>query len=352
MALTDLDGLLEPVSAEAPCGTDLEMTGDADFLELGRLGQGKPELEEVGVASHLQIPDWKQLQKKAIELLRRSKDLRPAVELTRSLVRTDGWPGFARGLEVVRGLVERYWEGLFPLLDPDDDNDPQMRLSILRDLIAQPQLLALRRTPLVASKTLGKFSLKDIEIANNESPPDKGVPAPSMASIDGAARDTDLDALDQSTAAVKACLAHAAGLQAALTEKIDAGEAVSVCGPLNILLKKADAFLAPRLAQRKPTPVVVVEEEVPVADSDGKPAAPPPRQGGGLGGSITSREEVVKAIDLIMAYYARYEPSNPVPLLMARCKRLVMMSFVDIVKELVPEVLKQVEALKGQGQGE
>jgi len=352
MALTDLDGLLEPVSAEAPCGTDLEMTGDADFFELGRLGQGKPEQQIGNTIIPASDPDWKQLQKKAIELLRRSKDLRPAVELTRSLVRTDGWPGFAKGVGIIRGLVERYWEGLFPLLDPDDDNDPQMRLSILRDLIAPAQLLAMRRTPLVASKTLGKFSLKDLEIANNESPPDKGVPAPSMASIDGAARDTDLDALDQSATGVQASLAHVAGLQAALTEKIDAGDAVSVCGPLNILLKKADAFLAPRLAQRKPLPVVV-EEEVPVAESDVKSgAAAPPRQGGGLGGSISSREEVVKAIDLIMAYYARYEPSNPVPLLMARCKRLVMMSFVDIVKELVPEVLKQVEALKGQGQGE
>jgi len=351
MPLTDLDVLLEPVSAEAPCGTDLEMTGDADFFELGRLGQGKPEQQIGNTIIPASDPDWKQLQKKAIELLKRTKDLRPAVELTRSLVRTDGWSGFAKGLEIIRGLIERYWEGLFPLLDPDDDNDPQMRLSILRDLIAQPQLMALRRTPLVASKTLGRFTLKDLEIANNESPPDKGVPAPSMASIDGAARDMDLDALDQATAAVQGALVHAAGLQAALTDKIDAGEAVSVCGPLNLLLKKAEAFLAPRLAQRKPMPVVVVEEEVPVAESDGKPAAAPaPRQGGGLGGSISSREEVVKAIDLIMAYYARYEPSNPVPLLMARCKRLVMMSFVDIVKELVPEVLKQVEALKGQGE--
>ena len=69
-----------------------------------------------------------------------------------------------------------------------------------------------------------------------------------------------------------------------------------------------------------------------------------------MSGSISSREEVMKAIDLIMAYYGRYEPSHPVPLLMARCKRLVMMSFVDIVKELVPEALQQVEALKGQSE--
>lgn len=348
MPLTDLDTLLNPVSAETPSGTDLETSGDGDFLELGRLGEGKPEQQIGNTIIPASDPDWKQLQKKAAELLKRTKDLRPAVELTRALVRTDGWPGFAKGMEIIRGIVERYWEGLFPLLDPDDDNDPQMRLSILRALSSPQSMMALRKTPLVASKTLGRFALRDLEIANNEAPPDKGVPPPTMASIDGAARDCDLEALEQTTLAVKAAATHVGGLQAALAARIDAADAVSVCGDLNMLLKKADAFLAPRLAQRKPT--TVVEEEVPVADTEGSPAAAPaPRPGGGLGGSISSREEVVKAIDMIMAYYARYEPSNPVPLFMARCKRLVMMSFVDIVKELVPEALKQVEALKGQG---
>src|SRR5215207_3177936 len=128
MALTDLDALLNPVSAEAPCGTDLEVSGDADFLELGRLGEGKPEQQIGNTIIPASDPDWKLLQRKAAELLKRTKDLRPAVELTRSLVRTDGFPGFSKGIEILRGLVERYWDGLYPLLDPEDDNDPQMRV--------------------------------------------------------------------------------------------------------------------------------------------------------------------------------------------------------------------------------
>jgi type VI secretion system protein ImpA len=350
MALTDLDILLNPVTAEAPCGSDLEGAGDADFLELGRLGEGKPEQQIGNTIIPASDPDWKLLQRKSVELLKRSKDLRPAVELTRSLVRTDGWAGFAKGAEILRGLVERYWDALYPLLDPEDDNDPQMRLSIIKGLIAPASLASLRKTPLITSKTLGKFSLKEIEIASGEVPPDKGVAPATMASIDGATRDCDLESLDQSTTAVKASLGHVLGLQTALAERIDAADAASVCGDLTALLKKADAFLSPRLAARKPMPVV--EEEVAVS-SNGEPsptAAPAPRQGLSMSGSISSREEVVKAIDLIMAYYGRYEPSHPVPLLMARCKRLVMMSFVDIVKELVPEALKQVEALKGHGE--
>lgn len=351
MPLTDLDILLNPVSAETPCGADLEGVGDAEFLELGRLGEGKPEQQIGNTIIPATDPDWKLLQKRAIELLKRSKDLRPAVELTRSLIRTDGWAGFAKGAEILRGLVERYWDGLYPLLDPEDDNDPQMRLSIIKALIAPASLTVLRKTPLITSKTLGKFSLKDIEIASGEVPPDKGMAATSMASIEGAARDCDLESLDQSTTAVKASLGHILGLQAALAARIDAADAASVCGDLTALLKKADAFLSPRLAARKP--VQVVEEEVAVSSTNGEPsptAAPVARQGFSMSGSISSREEVVKAIDLIVAYYGRYEPSHPVPLLMARCKRLVMMSFVDIVKELVPDALQQVEALKGQSE--
>ncbi len=48
-----------------------------------------------------------------------------------------------------------------------------------------------------------------------------------------------------------------------------------------------------------------------------------------------------------MAYYARHEPSSPIPLFIERCKRLVTMGFKDIVKELVPDAVRQVEVLTG-----
>ena len=37
----------------------------------------------------------------------------------------------------------------------------------------------------------------------------------------------------------------------------------------------------------------------------------------------------------------------PVPLFMERCKRLVTMNFLDIVKDLVPEAMTQVNVLRG-----
>ncbi len=65
-------------------------------------------------------------------------------------------------------------------------------------------------------------------------------------------------------------------------------------------------------------------------------------------GEIGSRDDVLRAIDAICAYYARSEPSSPVPLLLQRCKRLVAMAFTDILKELLPESLPNLQKIAGK----
>lgn len=66
-----------------------------------------------------------------------------------------------------------------------------------------------------------------------------------------------------------------------------------------------------------------------------------------LSGSITSNQEVLKALDMILAYYQHSEPSSPVPLLIKRAKRLVGKSFVDIIRDLSPDAMAQVKMVSG-----
>jgi type VI secretion system protein ImpA len=67
---------------------------------------------------------------------------------------------------------------------------------------------------------------------------------------------------------------------------------------------------------------------------------------------VRSREDVLRAIEQICAYYAAYEPSSPVPLLLKRCKRLVNKDFMDIVKDLAPDALSQIETIAGKPEAE
>ena len=67
-------------------------------------------------------------------------------------------------------------------------------------------------------------------------------------------------------------------------------------------------------------------------------------------GQIGSREDVVRAIDRICDYYSRYEPSSPVPLLLQRARRLATGNFVDIVRDLAPGALAEIEKVCGLGE--
>jgi type VI secretion system protein ImpA len=71
-----------------------------------------------------------------------------------------------------------------------------------------------------------------------------------------------------------------------------------------------------------------------------------------LTGDISSREDVVRAIDKICEYSARHEPSSPLPLLLRRAKRLANKSFLDIVRDLSPDALQQVMAWGGDDEND
>jgi type VI secretion system protein ImpA len=346
MFSSEINTVLEPISADAPCGVDLEdgTKYDPAFAELERLAQGKPEQQIGSTVVPAEEPDWKLVRRKSVELLTRSKDLRVATQLTKSLLRTDGWSGFATGLAMLRSLVERYWDGLYPRLDPDDGNDPTMRVNVLMSIADNAILNAVRLTPLVVSRTLGRFSIKDLEVAageafadSNGGPPTN--PAPTTSSIDAAAMDCDLTALKDVTAAVQECLANVTGLETEVASRVDSAYAPSFA-KLTALTRKAKTFLDAKLAQR-----------MPVAESENGDAGAAGSNGAGAAswaGGIRSRDDVVRALDAIVGYYEKFEPSSPIPIFMARCKRLVMMGFVDIVRELVPDAISQVDVLRGR----
>jgi type VI secretion system protein ImpA len=52
-------------------------------------------------------------------------------------------------------------------------------------------------------------------------------------------------------------------------------------------------------------------------------------------------------IDRMCEFYAKNEPSSPVPLLLQRAKRLVSKSFLDVLRDLVPDGLNQAMLFHG-----
>jgi type VI secretion system protein ImpA len=340
MSVLDVENLLKPLSEDSPCGENLEY--DASFAEMERAIAGKPEQQFGETVVEGEGPDWPTAQRMALDLFERTKDLRVAVHLTRAALALQGWPGFRDGLALTRGLVERFWEPVHPLLDPDDDLDPTIRVNTLAALADKESTVrALRAAPLVRSPLVGSIGLRQIELAKGDLAPVGGEPVPETAAVEGAFVDVALDVLTATAAAVREALEHAAAIEDAVSDRVGAGQSVQL-GPLVAELKRADRFVSERLALRRPAEAEAGAEAaggVAVNGSAHVPAA--------LSGEVRSREDVERALDKICEYYERNEPSSPVPLLLQRAKRLASKSFIEILKDLTPSGLDQALSIGG-----
>ncbi len=340
MSAIDVERLLAALPGDAPCGADLEY--DPAFMEMARLATGKPAQEMGGQVIPGEEPDWKGVRDACESLWQRTRDLRVGVYLARALLRLEGLAGLADGVELLRGLVERWWEPVHPKLDPDDANDPTIRVNTLATLADRELTLnMLRAVPLANSRRLGRFGLRDVEIANGTIPRPAGAEGvPDAAGIDAAFLDTDAAELQASSEACARALDHVAGLGGAVDAAVGAATGVDL-EPLRATLKSVNHLLTQQLARRGLASGEAAAEAGTAAAAGG--SAPMP----GISGTIQSREDIVRMLDQAIDWYARNEPSSPVPLLLQRAKGLTSKNFLDLVKDLTPSGITEIQTIAG-----
>ena len=343
----DIESLLSEVSVEAPCGEDLSY--DNSFIALENMLRPKTGGGVVaGVEEAAEEPNWREVRETSSELLQRSKDLRIAMYLIISLLKLEGVHGLRDGLSLLRQLLERFWDNLYPKLDPDDDNDPLERINILQSLSpvsvsAQDPMKFKRRlaeVPLCHSVQMGSFGLRDIQIAKGEITvsDNERAKASDMSVIDAAFQDTSTDELLATSQAVQESIEHIAGIMSVFSERAAQGQTPDVSGFRAVLAniqKNMQAYLAKRGHGG-----AVEEGAVAPGGKEEKGAI-------SLSGEIRSAQEALLAIDKVCQYFDRHEPSSPVPLLLRRAQRLVSKSFLEVVKDFCPDGMSQVEMIGG-----
>lgn len=348
MSVIEVEELLGELSPDAPCGEDLEY--DPMFAELENLVQETPERQYGDTIIPAEPPDWRGVKKTALALLERTRDLRVAIHLTRALLQTDGVLGFGDGLALVEGLIERHWKGVYPQLDPDDDNDPTLRINIIVALCdAETTLRDLRETPLVNSRALGRFSLRDIQIATGVLAlvSTENVELPTQSRIDAAFQDADLESLQATATVLTEAFDRVERIEALLTDQVGVTQAPDM-SDLRGVLKEIRQILADQLQRRG---VGLVGETEAVAEREESKVDGVVAGQRLVVGDITSRDDVIRMLDKICDYFSRYEPSSPVPFLLNRAKNLVTKDFMEIMLDLAPGGTEQANLIFGLQNG-
>lgn len=327
-ALSQVARWLAPLADEsAPAGPDLEY--DNDFLALTQAASGRPESQFGGA----EPPDWRGVVEKAEELFERTRDLRVAVFWLRGLVHTAGYGALVPGLQLVAGLMQGLWDSVHPQPDPDD-NDPYARVNALAVLREGEGLIGdLRGARLSDDRALGALTGRAVELAlelaqpvGSESAPGKG---PVMQMLEAAvAQDAGLRA--QFVQAAE--LAHAV---AALADDKLGGSAPD----FKPLLRLADGLLG-----LLPPEAGAADDEPAAGEAGAARGGAPAR---GLSGQVSSREEAIRAIDLVCQYLERAEPTNPAALFLRRARNLIGYNFLQLMKVLAPDALSEVARVVG-----
>jgi type VI secretion system protein ImpA len=326
-----LESLLEPLAVDSPCGVDLEDSQLLASFDAYRL-----------FGSDVRLPaktDWREIVDRATEALAQSKDLRLLAHLGAAVLHTNGLEEFCETLGVADAWLRDHWDSVFPRVD-EDAVLRKNALSCLADRMAIVD--GIRRTPIVSHRQLGAYSLRHLELATGQlQPAETDQDVPSQQQIDAALEDTAVERLQARRSSAQAGLVAIRNITATMQAHTGA-ESTPDFGPLLVPLTRIDGVLAEHLLHRG----------IAVAPAPGAGGATEADSGSSAASNVSirevqSRQDAIRAIETIAAYFRKNEPSSPVPLLLERAKRLVSKSFLEVLEDIAPDSLAQARAIGG-----
>jgi type VI secretion system protein ImpA len=346
----DFAKLLAPIPGEKPAGEDLRANAGPNSLYYqvkdGRNSARAAERRMEGGAEDPTPPDWKSVVASATKALTEStKDLELAAYLIEALCRTQGFAGLRDGFKAARGLVEQFWDGIYPT--PDEEGVPTRvaPLSGLNGDDAEGTLIApINRIPLTDSANQGKLTyanyLQAVATDNILDPKAKDAKiaagAMHMELIQKAVADTPAPYYRTLHDDLTAAIAEFAALGKALDTK--AGPAApptsAIRAALENVLAAVNDVAKAKLAVTMTKPAEEKKEGTGEPGSNGKPKE---EEGGERLPVIHDREDALNAILQLSEYFRKIEPHSPVPFALEQAVRWARMTLPDLMAELIPE---------------
>lgn len=367
--MAQLDGLLAPIPGENPSG--IELRHDPEFQRIcDALHQPTSDAE---------IPtDWGVILSDAKDLAQRGRDLRLLVIISQAEFHTSGFDGLASVLGLMATSIKEFWETIHPgLRGPSDQPESALaRKNSLKQLenekdglvgdILRATVFSVRGFGDVTGRQLASGSMS---VADALASAAKGLGAKKRGeiqsehealtkSVQGAARDLfkqDKELFSGLRSGLDAALAALESLEAAVTDVLQD------MAPFRLpRLTKALRGMKATLAQAENDEKSAISESPQDDMSEDAPKQveskmallskkPSKMNGSAMPEHLNSREDVERALGLIVDFYERTEPSSPIPHLARRLQKMVPMNFFELMEEIAPGGLKDFRNVAGIG---
>jgi type VI secretion system protein ImpA len=348
MTPAEIAALNVPLAEDEPCGPDLEMLGDSDYMRFtARIDGVLPKTFASFDRGSIDFPaEFATLK----ALLSRSLDLRLLAPLAKLNILNRDLAGYAAVFKLIESLVDAQWPAVLPGLI---DGDAVLRVVTLQTLDDMADsVMPLQATPLFETRRFGKVSFRSHLLAEAKVQPrqgqnegDPGEEVPAASALNAALAEVDIDALIGARSLVIELKESLARIESLIGERSGQAGALSF-DRLGPLVGEMAGFLDGAVAQRDPSLALVT-----AAPSEARPhdtdAAESNLPAGDTPG-IKSTAQAQAALVAAATYFSQAEPSSPILLLIGQAQALVGRSFFEAMQVLLPEQSPKARLRVGQ----
>ena len=324
------------ISEEAFCGPDLDLEGDADFLNFMATYEGSLPASFYDYREGLERKeiDFAAVSRAGASLLERTHDVRLHTLLAKLRILDRDLPGFEKHLGVIAWLLAHRWDEVHPR---GEDGDFAQRLAQVGTLDDGPVvILPVQYAPLLETQRDGALSFRARMVARGEANPREKERLASAAAIDRIIEKADAEALVRTTTSVERIRAALSAIEAVTREKVgqEIGIEFKTLGPL---VARIAEFMREIAIKRDPSLAP------PPSETGG--AAEPETAGPGSGGAVAAGAapgafanlgEIDAALASALGYFALSEPSSPSRLLIAQARDTLGKNLYDVMRQLAP----------------
>jgi type VI secretion system protein ImpA len=348
MTPAEIAALSAPVADEEPCGPDLELLGDADYMRFtARIDGVLPKTFAGFDRGSIDFPaEFASLK----SLLAKSRDLRLLAPLAKLHILNRDLAAYTAVFKLVETLVDAQWPAVVPGLL---DGDAVMRIVTLQTLDDMADsVMPLQAAPLFETRRFGKVTFRSHLLASGLVQPresqnggESGEEVPSNTALNAALTEVDLDTLVAARTLVVDLKQSLARIESLVGERSEQPGALRF-DRLGPLVGDIAGFLDKAVAQRDPSlglTAVAPGETKTDESAEAEPDAP-----AGNVPAIKSTPHAQAALAAAAAYFAQSEPSSPILLLIGQAQALVGRSFYEAMQVLLPEESPKARLRVGQ----
>ena len=346
--IIQLDSLLQPISDDNPVGNDIREdsspTSPYYSIKDARNAARAAERNNMFDGDSSEADDqWRKILDLAPDILQNNaKDLEVASWYTEALIRRYGFQGLRDGFKLIHGLIDQYWDNLYPLPDEDGVETRVAPLTGLNGEGAEGVMIApIRNVFITQGNEPGPFSFwkyqqaLDIEkILDEETKTDK-------ASKLGFSND------DVETAVSESSEEFFVNIRDDIVESIDTYKEIGrildeYCGindapPIsNIINILQDCQGAINHIAKYKMPSEDVEQGTSSDDLE-QTTTESTVQTQQVSGPVNSRADAFKKLIEISAFFRKTEPHSPISYILERAVKWGDMPLDDLMRELIPD---------------